>query len=75
MFLGQRTCSGMPDETAMSCAKMAEPIEMPFGLWTRVVQRKHVLHGGGVLHHLANTSEPSVYGSDAALCQITLTTC
>ena len=25
--------------------------------------------------HPANTTEPSVYGSDAALCQITLTTC
>ena len=30
----------------MSCAKMAEPIEMLFGLWTRVGRRKHVLHGG-----------------------------
>ena len=28
---------------AVSCAKMAEPIEMPFGLWTRVGTRKHVL--------------------------------
>jgi len=25
--------------------------------------------------HLANTTEPSMCGSDAALCQITLTTC
>jgi len=25
--------------------------------------------------HLANTTEPSVCGGDAALCQITLTTC
>jgi len=31
----------MPDNTAASCAKIAEPIEMPFGLWTRVGQRKH----------------------------------
>jgi len=22
--------------SAMNCAKMAEPIEVPFGLWTRV---------------------------------------
>ena len=29
----------------MSCAKMAEPTEMPFGIWTRVGPRKHVLHG------------------------------
>jgi len=25
---------------------MAKPIEVPFGLWTRVGRRKHVLHGG-----------------------------
>jgi len=30
---------------------------------------------GAHWHHLANTSEPSICGSDAALCQITLTTC
>ena len=26
---------------AISCAKMAEPIDLPFALWTRVGQRKH----------------------------------
>jgi len=31
----------------MSCAKTAEPIEMPFGVWTQVGSTKHVL--GGVL--------------------------
>jgi len=31
--------------TVMSPAKTAELIEMPFGLWTRVGPRKHVLHG------------------------------
>jgi len=30
----------------MNCAKTAKPIEMPFGLWTQVGPRKHVLHGG-----------------------------
>jgi len=29
--------------SAASRAKTAEPIEMPFGLWTRVPPRKHVL--------------------------------
>jgi len=29
----------------VSPAKMAEPIEMPFGLWTRVGPRNHVLDG------------------------------
>jgi len=28
-----------------SCAIMVEPIEMPFGLWTQVGPRNHVLHG------------------------------
>jgi len=37
---------------------MAEPIEMPFGLWIRLGQRKHVL---------ANTTELSMCGGDAAL--------
>jgi len=35
----------MPNDTAVSCAKMAELIEMMFGLWTRMGPRKHVLHG------------------------------
>jgi len=30
----------------MSCAKTAEPIEMPFEMTTRVGQRNHVLDGG-----------------------------
>ena len=34
-FLGERTCPGMPDDIVVSYAKMAEQIEMPFGLWTR----------------------------------------
>jgi len=31
--------------TIVSPAKMAEPIEMPFGMWTRVGARKRVLDG------------------------------
>jgi len=46
-------------------AETAEPIEMPFGLWTQVGPGKHVLGGWGC--HLANTVEPSICGSDAAL--------
>ena len=34
-----------------------------------------VLDGGAHWRHLVNTIEPSVCGGDAALCQITLTTC
>jgi len=48
---------------------------MPFRLRTQVRPRKHVLGGGAYWRHLANTIEPSMYGVDAACCQITLTTC
>jgi len=27
--------------SAVSCAKMAEPIDLPFRLWTRVLRKKH----------------------------------
>jgi len=47
----------------VSPAKMTELIEMPFGIWTPVRPRKHVLDGS----HMC-------YG-DAALCRITVTTC
>jgi len=30
-------------QSVVKCVKAAEPIEMPFGLWTWVSQRKHVL--------------------------------
>ena len=32
--------------TVVSPAKIAEPVEMPLGLWTRVSPRNHVLDGG-----------------------------
>jgi len=31
--------------TVVNFAKPAEPIEMPFGLWTRMGPRNHVLDG------------------------------
>jgi len=41
----------MPGHTrrhsAVSCVKMGEKIEMPFGLWTRVGPKKHEVHTGG----------------------------
>ena len=33
-------------DTAVICAKTAEPIEMPFGFWARIGPRDHVLDGG-----------------------------
>jgi len=70
----------------VSCAETAEPIDLPFELWTRVDRRKHkfnrirqvtpmCLHGRAHWRHLTNTTEPYVCGGDVVLCQITLTTC
>ena len=37
--------------TTVSPAKTAEPTEMPFGVWTRVGQRNHVLGGTRIPPH------------------------
>ena len=57
---------------------MAEPIGMPFGVWSRLGCRNHNFSRvveGHIGTYLANTIKLSVCGSNAALCQITLTTC
>jgi len=54
---------------------MAEPIEMPFELWSRVGPRMHVLRG---VHTGATWRIPLNRPCAAAMrpfCQITLTTC
>jgi len=38
IFKGKDMSGDVRKLSALSCAKMAEPIEMPFGLWTRVAQ-------------------------------------
>jgi len=50
-FLGERACPGMSNDTAVSSAKMAEAIEIPFGcvlfgLCTRLSPRNHELDVG-----------------------------
>jgi len=55
--------------------KTAEPMEMMFEMWSWMVPGNHVFDAGGLWRHLANSIEPYVRDSDAALCQITLTTC
>jgi len=61
--------------TAVSCTKMVKLIEMPFGLWTRVGLRKHVL--GGV--QTGATRRIPLNRPCAAMmrpfCLITLTSC
>ena len=42
---GESHCK-VKGHSAVICAKTAEPIEMPFALWTRMDPRNHVLDGG-----------------------------
>jgi len=57
------------DSSAMNCAKTFEINKMPLGI------QGTMYYVGCTLIHLVNTTESSVCGSNAALCQITLTTC
>jgi len=59
-------CSVCRPVTIVSSAKTAEPIEIPFQLWTLVGPRNHVLDEDAHWRHLANVVEPSVCGGDAA---------
>jgi len=47
---------------------MAELIKVPFGIWTRMGPRKHILDGAAHWRHLANTIEPSMCSGDADCC-------
>jgi len=51
----------------------AVAIKIQFETLSLVGLRNRVLDVGAHWRHLANTTEPSVCGGDAALCQITLT--
>jgi len=46
----------------VGCAKMAEPIQMPFGYDLSEPKEACVTHS----HNLANTIEPSTCGGDVA---------
>jgi len=59
----------------VSPTETAELIEMRFSMWTPGGPKKALLDMGPHWRNLANTIEPCVRGSDAALRQITLTTC
>jgi len=53
---------------------MAKLIETSLRIWTQVGPRKNLLGRGAHWRNLVNTTEPSMYGGDAACCQITFTT-
>jgi len=47
---GERTAHSNVQKLAeVSCAKTAEPIKMPFGMWTPAGARKQALDGGCTL--------------------------
>ena len=45
IFRGNEMSGHARRDSAVCCTKMTEPIEVPFGLWTCMGPRKHVLHG------------------------------
>jgi len=51
--------------SAVICAKTAEPIEMPFGLWTWMGPRNRVLHGGS-----DPPWEETILGENGAHCKV-----
>ena len=62
--------------TIVSPAKTAEAIEMPFGLWSRVVPRKHVLDGSVYWRHLTNVQlNRSCAAAMRPVVKYTLTSC
>jgi len=56
---------GLPYDRDEPC-KTAEPIGMPFEMWTRVNPKKHALDGSIHLRHVAKTIEAPICGGDAA---------
>jgi len=49
-FLGKGAYCKVQGNFAVTCAKAAEPIEMPFGLWARSGSRNHELDGVQIPH-------------------------
>jgi len=56
--------------SSASCAKIAESIEMPFGLWTQVGPRRHGVHIGATWQ--IGLNGPCAAAMQPALCQITM---
>jgi len=50
----------------VSCAKTPNPIEMSFGMLSGMSQRNQLPDGGAHWRNLADTTEPSICGGDAA---------
>jgi len=50
---------------AVTCAKTAEPIMMPFGLWARIGPRSHELNWGP-----DPPCEQAIFGERVAYCEV-----
>jgi len=64
----------------VSCAKTAEPIDLPFGLWARISKRNYkficirqVAPVCPYCLHLATVTEPSICGGNAAFDRVIIT--
>jgi len=66
---------GRPTPLRRAVQKTAEPIEMSFGFVDSDWLKEARIWWSAHWRHLTNTNEPSMCGGDAALRQITLTTC
>ena len=62
-------------DITLSCAKMAELIELLFGVWTQVASRKHILDGGPDSRQVRGsfllgnvTADYKVYGHSGIRC-------
>jgi len=75
IFRGKDIPGHAQPHSAVGCAKMAEPIEMPFGLSTRMGPRKHLLDGINTDATWRIAMNRPCAAAMRLFCQITLTTC
>jgi len=68
--LNQSRCPLLHTTLCLICPKLCKNV-VGCRLWTRVGRRKHYCVWSA---HLLNTTAPSMFGVDAACCQIALTT-
>ena len=62
-------------QSAVSCAKMADLIEIPSRLWTRVGPKKHCIRWGAHWRHLTNTTNLQCAVAMRSFYRIILTIC
>jgi len=53
--------------TTVTCAKIREPIEMLFGVWTRGVEEPYISYGPGNKHLVLGVHMPDLHAVDHAV--------